>query len=374
MNVAFVSNVVYPFVKGGAEKRIYEIGTRLVDRGHAVTVYGRWWWDGPRETEYEGMMLCGVSPKRELYTNGRRSISEALGFARDAFGPLRRNASGHDVVVASAFPYFPVWASKAGLYSRGTPLAVTWHEVWGGYWNEYLGALGPFGKVIERSTARLPHIPIAVSEHTAQKLARIGPRRDAIRVVPNGVDLKHIQSISPVSSGFDLLFAGRLIADKRIDVLLEAFDRIAGAYDVTLGIVGAGPELDTLRARTAALTHADRVTFTGFLDGHEDVLAHLRAAEVFVSPSTREGFGLAFVEAMATDCTVVAADHPDSAASEVIGDAGFLVSPSIDAVADAIRRALDGTTPRGDPHERVAAYDWNEIARRAERVYASVGG
>jgi len=46
MDIAFVSNVVYPFVTGGAEKRIHEIGTRLADQGHEVTVYGRHFWDG----------------------------------------------------------------------------------------------------------------------------------------------------------------------------------------------------------------------------------------------------------------------------------------------------------------------------------------
>ena len=69
MRVAFVSNVVYPFVTGGAQKRIHEIGRRLVDRGHDVTVYGRHFWDGPEEIIHEGMTLRAVAPAADLYTD-----------------------------------------------------------------------------------------------------------------------------------------------------------------------------------------------------------------------------------------------------------------------------------------------------------------
>jgi len=84
MRIAFVSNVVYPFVTGGAEKRIHEIGTRLADRGHDVTVYGRHFWDGPDEITHSGMTLQAVAPAADLYNDDRRSIAEAIDFAARA--------------------------------------------------------------------------------------------------------------------------------------------------------------------------------------------------------------------------------------------------------------------------------------------------
>jgi len=90
MRIAFVSNVVYPFVTGGAEKRIHEIGTRLADRGHDVTVYGRHFWDGPDEITHSGMTLQAVAPAADLYNDDRRSIAEAIDFAARALPPLRR--------------------------------------------------------------------------------------------------------------------------------------------------------------------------------------------------------------------------------------------------------------------------------------------
>jgi glycosyltransferase involved in cell wall biosynthesis len=384
VNVAFVTNVVYPFVKGGAQKRVYELGRRLADRGHEVTVYARQFWEGPTAIEVEGMTYRGVAPARDLYTgsdsyggtDGRRSISEAIGFAGKAVIPLARavRRGDHDLAVASVFPYFPVLSARVATLFGNTPLVTTWHEVWGDYWEAYLGHLAPFGKVVERLVAAVAQHPVAVSRRTADQLATIGPARDAIRVVPNGVNVAAIREVSPADDGFDVLFAGRLIADKNVDALLSAFDGVSERHDATLGIVGDGPEFDALVQQARGLRHADRVTFLGFLEDYEDVLAQMHAASVFASPSTREGFGITLVEAMAADCTVVAVDHADSAASEVLGDGGFVTDLSVDGLADALDAALAGERPPQDPQRVAEQYDWDVLARRAERAYAAVAG
>jgi len=279
---------------------------------------------------------------------------------------IRRNE--HDLVVASVFPYFPVLAAKLATLTTDTPLVTTWHEVWGDYWTEYLGHLAPFGKLTEHITARTPQYPIAVSGITANRLARIGQDRNRIRTIPNGIDFDQIRATEPAADGFDVLLAGRLIEDKRVDVLLQAFDRVAPA-DTTLGIVGDGPEREALEQLTTTLDTADQITFLGFLDDYEDVLAHMRAADVFASPSTREGFGITYAEAMAAGCTVIGADHPDSAADEVIGDAGFLVEPTVDALTKTLDAVLHGDRPPSDPVERARRYDWDAVAAQAETAY-----
>lgn len=369
MNIAFVTNVVYPFVTGGAQKRIHEIGKRLADQGHEVTIYGRHFWDGPTETKHAGMTLRAVSPERELYKGDRRSIIEALEFSKDLVQPLRKNASRHDIIVASVFPYFPVLAAQLTTLTNDPPLVTTWHEVWGGYWDDYLGYLSPFGKAVERLTARVPQYPVAVSRVTANRLAKIGPKREQITVVPNGIEFDRIQSISPADSDFDILFAGRLIEDKNIDHLLQAFNRVAAHHDATLGIIGDGPQRDALEREANTYETQSQMTFLGFLDDYEDVLAHMKAAKVFASPSTREGFGITYLEAMAADCIVIGADHPDSAAGEVIDDAGYVVKPTVDALANALDQALTGERPPKKPTKVVSQYDWDAIAEQAEKVY-----
>lgn len=373
MDLAFVSNVVYPYVTGGAEKRIHEIGTRLSEDGHRVTVYCRKFWDGPDERVHDGIELRAVAPSSDLYSGDRRSITEAIDFAVRLAVPLARQlrARGHDLVVASVFPYFPVLSAGLSRAGTGAPLVTTWHEVWRDYWDEYLGVLGSCGKFVERVTARVPQHPIAVSEITADRLARIGQPADSIEVVPNGIDSEKIRTapLPPDEERYDVLFAGRLVPDKNVSTLLDAFDTVADDRNVTLGVIGDGPELERLERQRRSLSRPNRVDLLGFLDDYEDVLGHMRAARVFASPSTREGFGIVFAEAMAADCTVVAADHPQSAADEVIGDAGFLVEPSVGALADTLRRSLDGERPSADPTARAQRYDWDNVAAEAEPAY-----
>ena len=373
MDIAFVSNVVYPFVTGGAQKRIHEIGTRLADRGHDVTIYGRHFWDGPETKTYQGLTLRAVAPPADLYEGeGRRSITEAIDFSVRLLPVLNKHVDRHDVIVASVFPYFPVLSAKlCGL--SDTPLITTWHEVWRDYWEEYLGSLSLGGKAVERLTASIPQHPIAVSGITAERLSTLGRNRESITVVPNGIDVAQIRN-TPIpepaaQKSFDVLFAGRLIADKNVSMLLDAFDSVAGEYDATLGVIGDGPEFDRLQHQTENLRHGDRVRFLGFVDEYEDVLGHMRAANVFASPSTREGFGITYLEAMAAGCVAIGVQHPESAASEVIGDAGYLAEPTVESLAERLERALAGQRPANDPVERAERFDWDEVATQAESAY-----
>ena len=369
VNIAYVAPVVYPFVKGGAEKRIHEVGSRLAGRGHNVTIYSRHWWDGPRTRKHAGMTLQAVGPARELYTDGdRRSITGALGLAARFVEPLARHADEHDLLVTPVAPYFHVFTAALASALHSAPLVVTWHEVWGDYWYRHMGWAGVAGDFVERVTARLPQHAVTPSEMTARKLTALGLGHDDVTTIPNGIDVAAVRETDPAEDGFDVLYAGRLIEDKNVGLLLDAFDA-AATEDTTLGIIGDGPYAPTLHEHAARLDAADCVTFLGFLDEYVDVIAHMVAAEVFVSPSTREGFGITLLEAMAADCTVITAEHPHSAGGEVVGDAGFITSPVVKDITAVMEKALAGDRPPVDPVERAAAYDWNKITTETEQYF-----
>ncbi|WP_214083852.1 glycosyltransferase [Methanoculleus sp.] len=357
-------------MKGGVEKRIREVSVRLADRGHEVHVYGMRSWSGPSTIERDGVTIHGVCPGEALYSGGRRTVPQALRFGKAVLRPLL--SSGADVVDCQNFPYFSCFAAKAASVWRGFPLVVTWHEVWGDYWYDYLGRRGAFGKAVERLAAGLTVHPVAVSPPTARALEALGVA-GPVPVVPNGIDTERIAAVAPAAEGSDVVFTGRLIREKNVDVLLRALVPVRKEIpDLRALVVGDGPERPALERLARDLGLAGAVTFTGFLPDHDSVVAAMKASRVFVLPSTREGFGIAALEAMACGLPVVTTDHPGNAAGDLVqeGVNGYRSGLSAGELGEKIRAGLDLHRVRAsDCRTAAAAYDWSRIAETLEKVY-----
>lgn len=360
-------------MKGGVEKRIHEVSVRLADRGHEVHVYGMRSWDGPATIERDGVTLHGVCPGEALYADGRRTIPQALRFGCSVLRPLL--SSGADVVDCQNFPYFSCFSAKAASVLRGIPLVVTWHEVWDDYWYDYLGRRGVFGKAVERLAAGLTAHPVAVSPSTARALASLGVS-GPVPVIPNGIDLARIAAVAPAREGSDVIFAGRLIREKNVDVLLRALVPVKEEVpDLRALIVGDGPERPALEVLSRDLGLAGAVAFTGFLPDYDSVIAAMKASRVFVLPSTREGFGIAALEAMACGLPVVTTDHPGNAAGDLVveGVNGFCCELSAGEMGEKILAGLDLSRARAsDCRDAAAAYDWGRITDTLEKVYQNI--
>ena len=110
MKIAYVYDAVFPWVKGGAEKRVLEISKRLVKRGHGVHIFSMKYWNDGDVFVKDGVYLHGICEPRELYVEGRRSIAEAIYFARKLLFPLMKE--DFDVIDSQAFTYFPCFSAK----------------------------------------------------------------------------------------------------------------------------------------------------------------------------------------------------------------------------------------------------------------------
>jgi len=365
LKIAFVYDVVYPWVKGGVERRIYELAKRLA-RDHEVHVYGYKHWEGKNEIERDGIHYHGLAPApKRLYLLGKRNPLPMLRLAsrlRRRIGEFRR----YDIVDVQNL-FYPGALALKSLPST----VITWHEFWGPYWWRYLGPGGLPGWLSERALFTAEH-HISVSWKTKHDLLRAGLRKP-VPVVPNGVDVEFIRSVPPDELESDVIFVGRLISEKGVDFLLKALVKVKEELpDVRAMIVGDGPERKRLEHMARNLGLEKNVLFTGFLP-YKRVIALMKASKVFVLPSWREGFGMVALEAMACGLPVVTLNAPMNAARFLVeaGKNGFVVDESqlsgalASLLFDKVFLKLIGRVSR----EISAEYDWDAVVRLLLGVY-----
>ncbi|MBA3064685.1 glycosyltransferase family 4 protein [Candidatus Woesearchaeota archaeon] len=154
-----------------------------------------------------------------------------------------------DIIDCSAFPYFPAFSCKLYSILRNTPLVITWHEVWMDYWYEYLGWKGIFGVIIEKIVSKLTKNIVSVSNKTKNNLVKLGVDKKNISVVNNWVDIKEIEAIKKSKEEFDIIYAGRFMKHKNIDILIKSVYLAKKEFpDLKSVIIGDGPEKAKLKA------------------------------------------------------------------------------------------------------------------------------
>jgi len=341
MRICVVYDCLFPYTVGGGERWYRSLAERLSQDRHEVTYLTlRQWPRGHRPDVVGQMRIVAAGPRMALYTaGGRRRILPPLVFGLGVFLHLLRHGRRYDVVDTGAFPYFALLAAAALRPLHGYELVVDWFEVWSRqYWREYLGALGGrVGELVQRVCARVPQRAFCLSELHAARLRaeRVNGPVTVLRGLYAGPrERPSAEPVEPV-----VLFAGRLIPEKRVTLAIaaiaEAATRIEG---LRARILGDGPDSAALEAAIAEHGLRETVSTLGFTDA-EDVPGEMSRAMCLLLTSRREGYGLVVVEsaARATPSVVVAGE--DNAASElIVQDVNGAVVPAPDAsaIADAI--------------------------------------
>jgi glycosyltransferase involved in cell wall biosynthesis len=372
--VALVSDAIYPYFRGGKEFRYHELSVRLGRRAD-VHVFTMKWWEGPSTRREGNVTLHAASRLYEMYTGQRRSFQEAIFFA---LGCLRLLWFRFDVLEADQFPNFHIFTLRLVAWIKRKPLTVTWHEVWGrNYWPQYLGKRkAKMAWFIEWLSMRLPDHLIAASDQTAERLRAILGDRGSISVVPNGIDLDGIRNSYPDTAKVDLVTIGRFMPHKKIDVLLDTVALLrASGLPVTCRIIGDGPLREALHAQAERLGIAAAVDFRHNVWEQKDVYALMKAARVAVFPTTREGFGIAVLEAIACGLPVVTTSAPDNLAQYLVAQSasGVVCAPEAEAIADAVRLLLvqpedQAAGMPADRDEWLAGHSWDAAADQVAKV------
>ena len=221
-----------------------------------------------------------------------------------------------------------------------------------------------------------------VGNHEAVGVWRAKGYRGPIAVVPQfGVDPDIFRpGRRRADQGFHVGYVGRLVAEKGVDLLLEALAGLAGAWRAS--ILGSGPQRQALQEQARRLGLTDRVSFEDWLPSGQ-MPAHYRRLDALVLPSRtrpnwKEQFGRVLVEAMACGVAVVGSDCGEI--PNVIGEAGLIFSEGqAEALRSRLERLLVEPQLRDELAERgrqrvLARYTQAQIAAQTYQVYQEMVG
>lgn len=373
--VALVSSSYAPYV-GGVEEHVRQVARELRDGGLDVEVWTVDRGESLGVHEVEGVTVRYLpTPLPAASPGAAFRFLRALPSAWRLWTDARRRFAPH---VLHVHCFGPNGAYALAMHRRfRTPLVVTSHGETVADDHAVFARSALLRTALRRALAAAAGVT-APSQFVIDDLRRnyglVGGT-----VVPNGVVLDSPDvTDAPTLTGRYLLGVGRLGRMKGFDLLIDAFARAELERDIRLVIVGDGPEHDRLRAQVDRLALADRVEFTGRLDGV--AVAHaMSGALAVVVPSRMEAFGIVALEAWRSGAPLVMTNRgggPGFVRDEIDG---MLIDPEdTDMLADVLARVSSDGQLRARlaaaGRARVGEFTWARVAHAYEQLYAAASG
>ena len=240
-----------------------------------------------------------------------------------------------------------------------------------------------FGPVV-RSIVENSDAVTVISSYTANVLREYVPGAASVIIPFGAAALNRSKRADSVARGrndpFDLLFIGRLVRRKGVDVLLRSVALLENDPRLRLRVVGGGPEKNALVAETARLGLGEKVMFEGVVSSKR-VSELLEECHALVLPAIvtetgeTEGLGVVLIEAMGYGKPVIATSAGGIVDIVSDGDTGLLASPGDSAaLASTIRKAMDDPEALARIAERGTAFaerafGWDAIVSSLTAVY-----
>lgn len=370
MKIAMFGHKRIPSREGGVEIVVEELAARMVQLGHQVTCYNR---SGHHVSgaQFDGESLDfyrGIRLKRVLTIDKKGLAAVSSSF----FAALRCCFSRAQAVhIHAEGPAFMCWLPK--LFGKKVIVTVHGLDWQRAKWKSGFGS--KFLRMGEKMAVRWADTIIVLSRNVQRYFLETYGRETVF--IANGVNPPQAAPAEQIRQRFSLekdgyiLFLGRLVPEKGIHYLIEAFRSVK--TDKKLVIAGGTSDTDLYVRRLRQMAEGDeRILFTGFVQGRllEELYDN---AYVYTLPSDVEGMPLSLLEAMSYGNCCLVSDIAECA--EVVEEHG-LVFPAgnIPALEEALQRLCDGPQTVA-AYQKTARqficgkYNWDEVTKKTLELY-----
>ncbi|EEQ89575.2 phosphatidylinositol N-acetylglucosaminyltransferase gpi3 subunit [Blastomyces dermatitidis ER-3] len=384
-NIAMISDFFFP-QPGGVESHIYQLSSKLIDRGHKVIIVTHAY-KGRTGVRY---LTNGLKVYHAPFFVIYRESTMPTVFS---FFPIFRNIIIREQIeIVHGHQSLSSFCHEAILHARtmGLRTVFTDHSLFG------FADAGSIltNKLLKFTLSDVDHV-ICVS-HTCKENTVLRASLDPlmVSVIPNAVVAENFRPLSHTTQGNDqtpvprpllgpddiitIVVISRLFYNKGTDLLIAAIPRILASHpNVRFIIAGSGPKAIDLEQMLERKVLQDKVEFIGAVR-HEEVRDVMVRGHIYLHPSLTEAFGTVIVEAASCGLYVVCTrvgGIPEVLPQHMTTFAKPEEDDLVLATGKAIA-ALRSNRVRTDKfHEQVRMmYSWTDVARRTERVYNGICG
>ena len=370
LKVAMIGHKRIPSREGGIEIVVEELSTRMAKKGIEVTCYnrkGKHALDKSQKVnhikEYKGVKLKSVLT---IDMKGLAAMTSSF------FGAIKILFSKNNIVHFHAegpcamIPIIKFFSKKKIIV---TIHGLDWQRAkWGGFATKYI----KFG---EKMAAKYADEIIVLSENV-KKYFKDTYNRET-NFIPNGVNKPEIKDVDIIKDKFNLakdsyiLFLGRLVPEKGIHYLIEAYNKIN--TDKKLVIAGGSSDTDTYFNELKEKAKDNKnIIFTGFVQGEE--LEELYSnAYIYVLPSDLEGMPLSLLEAMSYKNCCLTSDIPEC--KTVMDNNGVTFKKSdVNDLKEKLQYLVDNVDKvnkyKSEVQEYILKkYNWDDVVDKTIELY-----
>ncbi len=366
MKIAMIGHKYVPSREGGVEVVVDNLSTRMAELGHEVTLFNR------KRKEYPKIEEYGKCKVKNIFTINKKSF-DAIIYAFFATLKARKMAKRGEFDVlhfhAEGPCYFLNLLPKKG--KRNYKVVVTIHGLdWQrGKWGKFASRVL---KNAEAKVAKYADEIIVLSKNNT-KYFKDNYKRET-DFIPNGIEkpVLHEPQIIKQKYGLDknsyILFLARIVPEKGLDYLLEAWKKVREETGTDKKLVvagGASHSSEYYEEVMEKIKDDDSIIPTGFVEGQE--LQELYSnAYLYVLPSDIEGMPMSLLEALSYGNICLVSDIPEN--TEVINEDCFVFQRgNVDRLRHQLKKIIGLNI---QTHENmVVPYTWDEVVEKTLEIY-----